>query len=167
MRAVRDKCERARQWVSAELDGRLSEFEQALLDGHLSGCPECSGFRASTTRFTQQLRAAPLERLTEPYAISRARRRFSFRFAPAVAALAVTAVGLGSILASSVVRPGSAVGQAPTQSVVDRLSPTNGPVNLSAVTGLRRDRIVALLTSWTHAHTAGSSGGTSCGSARP
>jgi hypothetical protein len=36
--------------------------------------------------------------------------------------------------------------------VVDRLSPTNGPVNLSAVTGLRRDRIVALLTSVDTSH---------------
>ena len=140
-------CERARQWVSAELDGRLSEFEQALLDGHLAGCAECSGFRASATRFTQQLRAAPLERLDEPIGISRARRRFSLRFAPAVAALAVTAVGLGSILASTVVRPGSAGDHAPAPSAVDGLSPTNGPVNLSAVMGLRRDRIVTLLTS--------------------
>ena len=140
-------CERARQWVSAELDGRLSEFEQALLDGHLNGCAECSSFRASTTRFTQELRAAPLERLETPIAISRVRRRFSFRIAPAVAALAVMAVGLGSILASAVVRPGSAVSQAPPASVVDRLSPTNGPVNLSAVAGLHRDRIVTLLTS--------------------
>jgi predicted anti-sigma-YlaC factor YlaD len=145
---VSGHCERARQWVSAELDGRLSEFEQALLDGHLRGCAECSGFRASATRFTEQLRAAPLERLDEPIAISRARRRFSLRFAPAaVAALAVTAVGLGSILASTVVRPGSAGDQAPAPAAVDRLSPTNGPVNLSAVTGLRRHRIVTLLTS--------------------
>ncbi len=140
-------CERARQWVSAELDGRLSEFEQALLDGHLSGCAECSSFRASTTRFTQELRAAPLERLETPIAISRARRRFPFRIAPAVAALAVMAVGLGSILASGDVRPGSAVSQAPPSPVGDQLSPTNGPVNLSAVMGLRRERIVTLLTS--------------------
>lgn len=150
MRAVPGHCERARQWVSAELDGRLSEFEQALLDGHLSGCAECSSFRASTTRFTQELRAAPLERLETPIAISRARRRFPFRIAPAVAALAVMAVGLGSILASADIRPGSpgaAVSQAPPSSVGSQLSPTNGPVNLSAVMGLRRDRIVTLLTS--------------------
>jgi ferric-dicitrate binding protein FerR (iron transport regulator) len=140
-------CERARQWVSAELDGRLSEFEQALLDGHLSGCAECSSFRASTTRVTQELRAAPLERLETPIAISRARRRFPFRIAPAVAALAVMAVGLGSILASADFRPGSPVSQAPPSSVGDQLSPTNGPVNLSKLTGLRRDRIVTLLTS--------------------
>jgi hypothetical protein len=133
--------------VSAELDGRLSEFEQALLDGHLKGCAECSTFRASATRFTRELRAAPMERLETPIAISQARRRFSFRVAPAVAALAVMAVGLGSILASAIVRPGTGVSQAPASSSAGRLSPTNGPVNLSALTGLRRERIVTRLTS--------------------
>jgi len=94
----------------------------------------------------QELRAAPLERLETPIAISRARRRFPFRIAPAVAALAVMAVGLGSILASADFRPGSPVSQAPS-SGGDQLSPTNGPVNLSTLTGLRRHRIVTLLTS--------------------
>jgi hypothetical protein len=133
--------------VSAELDGRLSEFEQALLDGHLNGCAECTAFRVHLTRFTQELRMAPLERLEQPIAVSRARRRLSFRIAPAVAALAVTAVGLGSILASTVIRPGSAVGEAPSSSSDLRLSPTNGPVNLSVIDGLRRDRVVTLRTS--------------------
>ncbi len=140
-------CERTRQWVSAELDGRLSEFEQALLEGHLKGCAECAAFRAHVSRFTLQLRAAPLERLEQPIAVSRVRRRLSFRIAPAVAALAVTAVGLGSILASSMVRPGASVGAAPSSSGDLRLSPANGPINLSMINGLRRDRIVTLRTS--------------------
>lgn len=133
--------------MSAELDGRLSEFEQALLDAHLIGCGECSAFRVSATRFTRELRAAPLERLEAPVAISHARRRFAFRIAPAAAALAVMAVGLGSILASAIVRPGTGVDHAPASSGAARLSPTNGPVNLSALTGLRRERIVTRLTS--------------------
>ena len=139
-------CERTRQWVSAEVDGRLSEFEQALLEGHLKGCAECAAFRAHVSRFTLQLRAAPLERLEQPIAVSRVRRRLSFRIAPAVAALAVTAVGLGSILASSMVRPGASVGEAPSSGDL-RLSPANGPINLSMINGLRRDRIVTLRTS--------------------
>jgi predicted anti-sigma-YlaC factor YlaD len=143
---VTGQCERARQWVSAELDGRLSEFEQALLDGHLKGCAACSGFRASATGFTHELRAAPLERLEQPISVARVRRRLSFRIAPAVAALAVMAVGLGSILASSIVRPGSTVSQAPDSSSA-RLTPTNGPINLSAINGLRRDREVTAMTS--------------------
>ena len=140
------QCERARQWVSAELDGGISEFEQALLDGHLKACADCTSFRSGVRSFTDTLRAAPLERLEQPIAISSARRRFSFRVAPAVAALAVTAVGLGSILASTVVRPGSSVNQAPPSSSDPRLSPTNGPVNLGAINGLRRDRMVTAMT---------------------
>jgi hypothetical protein len=129
--------------VSAELDGRLSEFEQALLDGHLASCAACSDFRASAVRFTYELRTAPLERLEQPVAVA-PRRRISFRIAPAVAALAVTAVGLGSILASSIVRPGSEVSEAPESSSAPLLTPTNGPVNLSSLIGLRRSRMVTL-----------------------
>ena len=145
MRPLPAHCERTRQWVSAELDGRLSEFEQALLDGHLGTCASCSAFRASVARFTQELRSAPLERLEEPVVVSRVRRR-TFRIAPAVAALAVTAVGLGSILASTVVRPGTQVGQVPDSAAEPRLSPASGPVNLSSLNGLRRDRIVTAAT---------------------
>ncbi|MBA3717479.1 MAG: zf-HC2 domain-containing protein [Actinobacteria bacterium] len=139
-------CERARQWVSAELDGRLSEFEHALLGAHLADCGSCRGFRTSLLRFTEELRSAPPERLERPVEVTHARRRISFRIAPAVAALAVTAVGLGSILASSNVRTGSAVSQSPESSSAPRLSPTNGPVNLSSLSGLRRDRVLAAAT---------------------
>jgi hypothetical protein len=50
------------------------------------------------------LRTAPLERLERPIEIGRLRRRVGLRLAPAVAAMAVTVVGLGSILASSDLR---------------------------------------------------------------
>jgi len=58
----------------------------------------------------------------------------------------VMAVGLGSILASSIVRPGPAGSQAPESSSDPRLSPTNGPGNLSAIVGLRRHRQVTATT---------------------
>jgi hypothetical protein len=123
------------------MDGRLSEFEQALLQAHLRDCPACSGFRASVHRITEELRAAPLEQLEQRVEIARARRRVRLRIAPAAAALAVTAVGLGSILASTHVRPGSSVGQPSTPSSSPRLTPANGPVNLSSVRGLLRNRV--------------------------
>jgi hypothetical protein len=129
--------------VCSELDGRLSEFEQALLSGHLRSCAECSAFRASAVGFTEELRAAPLERLERPVSVSYSRRRTSLRLAPAVAALAVAAVGLGSILASSIVRPGAHVGQAPPVSgTAERLTPAQGPVNLTSLGGIRRERAV-------------------------
>ena len=161
MQAVSTHCERARQWVSAELDGRLSEFEQALLDGHLRDCAACAEFRSSVSRFTQELRAAPLERLEQPIAITYARRRFSLRFAPAaVAALAVMAVGLGSMLASSIVHPGSEVSQAPSSSTAPPLSPTSGPINRSAREGLSRQELLAVPSVDTSRTTRSLTGGT-------
>jgi predicted anti-sigma-YlaC factor YlaD len=142
VRTVSGTCERARQWVSSELDGRLSEFELALLNGHLRSCADCSAFRASAVGFTRELRTAPLEECEQPVSVSYSRRRISFRFAPAVAALAVAAVGLGSILASSIVRPGSTVDQTSPVSDTAQLTPSQGPVNLSSLGGIRRHQIV-------------------------
>jgi predicted anti-sigma-YlaC factor YlaD len=132
--------------VSAELDGRLSEFEQALLAGHLKTCPGCAAFRASAVLVTNELRSAPPERLERPISVTRARRRIPLRIAPAVAALAVTAVGLGSLLASSEVRREAGVGQPAESSTSLRLAGTNGPVNLTLLEGLRRARIVTRAT---------------------
>lgn len=96
---MRPDCERARQWASVELDGELSEFEHVLLDGHARACPECNAFRADVARVAKELREAPLERFERAFEVRRIRRA-RFRLAPAAAALAVTAVGLGSVLTS-------------------------------------------------------------------
>lgn len=105
MRLVRSydrRCERAREWLSLAVDGELSRFERALVDRHLSGCPECAAFGAEVRGFTLALRAAPAERLTHPVAIPERRRRaVAFRPAQAaVAALAVVAVGAGTLSSS-------------------------------------------------------------------
>ena len=105
---VHGKCDRARQWASLELDGELSSFERALLDNHVADCSSCAAFRAEIAGLTTALRAAPYE----PFAgvvLGRIRRRASLRLAPAAAAMAVAAVGFGSILASASFR-GSPVG---------------------------------------------------------
>jgi predicted anti-sigma-YlaC factor YlaD len=98
-----------------ELDGELSGFERALLEAHVAGCPSCSEFRSEIGGLTGALRVAPHERF-EGIVIGRIRRRARMRLAPAVAAMAVAAVGLGSILASSSLRSGS-VGRLPLQSI--------------------------------------------------
>ena len=97
-------CDRARQWATADVDGELSRFEHVLLDAHLAECLSCREFYASVAGFTDMLRPAPRETLERPIEIGRIRRRISVRLAPAVAAMAVTVVGLGSILASSDLR---------------------------------------------------------------
>ena len=104
MRAIHGACDRARQWATADLDGELSRFEHVLLDAHLAECPSCREFAAAIGGFTAMLRSAPAESLERTIEIGRLRRRLGLRLAPAVAAMAVAVVGLGSILASSDLR---------------------------------------------------------------
>jgi len=103
VRRVYGNCERAREWASLELDGELSTFESALLESHLEDCRTCSEFRSAISGFTGALRAAPHERF-EGVVVGRLRRGMRMRLAPAAAAMAVAAVGLGSILASSALK---------------------------------------------------------------
>ena len=111
-------CDRARQWATADVDGELSSFEHVLLRAHLADCPSCREFHTAIGGFTDMLRAAPLEKLERTIDIGRVRRRLRLplRIAPAVAAMAVTVVGLGSILASSDLR---------SRSVTDRIGATS------------------------------------------
>lgn len=90
-----------RAWVSAELDGELSEFESVLLTDHLAQCESCSTFRADAARFAAELRRAPLEPMSRPVSVSR-RRRIAFQplRVPAVAALAVLMIGVGGLFES-------------------------------------------------------------------
>jgi anti-sigma factor RsiW len=101
-----------------ELDGELSEFERVLLRGHLAACPACSAFRASVTRVTDELRNTSMEPFRTAITVRRRRRR-AFRLAPAAAALAVSAVGLGSILTSAQIKtvPGAAGREEPTSEI--------------------------------------------------
>jgi predicted anti-sigma-YlaC factor YlaD len=94
-------CDRTRAWVSAELDCKLSGFESSLLQAHLSKCEACSSFRADVTAFTDALRAAPLEE-SEFRVVVHGRRRIlpMQTFRVTAAALAVAAVGLGTMFAS-------------------------------------------------------------------
>jgi anti-sigma factor RsiW len=107
---VQGECDRAHQWVSSAVDGELSEFERVLLDAHLSGCSACRAFEADVVRATDELRAAPLEPFAGAIEFRRVRRA-RFRLAPAAAALAVAAVGLGSLLTSTQFRNATAAEQ--------------------------------------------------------
>jgi len=126
------KCDRARQWASLELDGELSSFELALLENHVASCASCAEFRSEINGLTGALRAAPYEPF-QGVVLARVRRNLRLRLAPAVAAMAVAAVGLGSILASASFR-GSSVGH-----LAQSVSPTDASaatdtMNLSAST---------------------------------
>lgn len=90
-----------RAWISAELDGELSEFESVLLRGHLGRCDSCSTFKADAATFAAALRSAPLEPMSRPVAVSH-RRRIALQplRVPAVAALAVSTIAFGGLFAS-------------------------------------------------------------------
>ena len=90
-----------RAWISAELDGELSEFESILVDGHVSRCGACGDFRTDGAEIATRLRAAPPELPSRPIAVPRGRRRLLQPVrVPAVAAAAVLAVTLGGVFAS-------------------------------------------------------------------
>src|SRR5439155_23642145 len=112
-------CERARQWASADVDGELSTFERVLLADHVARCHSCREFHMSVSGLTGAIRSAPHERF-EGLVIGRIRRQVRLRLSPAVAAMAVAAVGLGSILVASQVRTGSVPGvQSARESAAD------------------------------------------------
>ena len=129
-------CDRARQWVSADVDDELSRFERVLLAAHTASCPSCREFHAAAAAITTTLRTTPLERPERLIEIARVRRRIRARLAPAVAAMGVLAVGLGSMLASSELQSGSvgsslSEGQSPSFVRVDA-------INRSMASGLGR-----------------------------
>ena len=99
-KAVR-RCERAREYASLALDDELSQFEHALLRAHLEQCDGCRSYQVGLVVTTDRLREASLERLSHPITLPR-RQRVSFRGVQVglVAALVVTAVGLGSVFSS-------------------------------------------------------------------
>jgi predicted anti-sigma-YlaC factor YlaD len=84
-------CARARESVSAQLDGELSELELDRVEAHLLICPECSAWANGVRDVTAQLRAAPLE---EPATGRFVRPRFgrSWRISSAVAVASAAAV---------------------------------------------------------------------------
>lgn len=95
-------CDRTREWAALELDGELSEFERALMRGHLDRCAECREFATDVVEIAQRLRSAPLEALPRPVALPAPRRVAAFRHVQVAAAAAVilAAAGLGGLYGS-------------------------------------------------------------------
>jgi predicted anti-sigma-YlaC factor YlaD len=89
-------CEYAREHVSLQLDGELSEFEQIALDAHLKTCSRCRAYAASVGAVSVQLRAAALEQPEFPVVLPhRSRLRVPARAVVQVAAAAAVAVVVG------------------------------------------------------------------------
>jgi hypothetical protein len=68
-------CEQSHSWISLELDGELSEFEQALLAAHLERCAACQRFQAALLALSTGLRDTPPAALNRPVSVSHRLRR--------------------------------------------------------------------------------------------
>ena len=86
-------CARAREAISAQLDGELSELDLEWQRAHLRVCADCSAWAEDVQLATQWLREAPLE---EP-AIGFARPRL--RPARGTASAALVAAAAASLVA--------------------------------------------------------------------
>jgi predicted anti-sigma-YlaC factor YlaD len=94
-------CERARAYISLELDGELSRFEHALLGSHLARCGACSSYRAEVGAITTRLRTTPPVELARPTTLPQRRRAYLDAGAAAsVAAAVMLVVGIGSLVTS-------------------------------------------------------------------
>jgi anti-sigma factor RsiW len=93
------ECDRMRGYVSAGIDGELSEVEGARLEAHLGSCAACRAYALEAGHTTRLLRDTPLEELN--FAIVLPNRRLAvarkLQIAAAAAALAVT-VGLSAVV---------------------------------------------------------------------
>jgi anti-sigma factor RsiW len=83
-------CASAREAISAQLDGELSETGLDRLETHLRVCPACSAWADDVREFTLQLRDAGLETPLERFILPRLRR--SWRVSSAVAVASAAAV---------------------------------------------------------------------------
>jgi predicted anti-sigma-YlaC factor YlaD len=95
MRAA--QCDRARFWISLQLDGVLSEFETALLDQHVGRCAECGAFKVDSAAQTSLLRSAAHEPLAEPVALPDRPRR-TRRVLTGVGSVAASAAAAAVVL---------------------------------------------------------------------
>ena len=102
--ALTSDCRAARESASARLDGELSGFELARLQGHLRSCPECAVFFVDVQSIADSMRSADLA-VPEHRVVVQRRigplRRFRVTAVAAAAAVAVGAFGLASSVSNS------------------------------------------------------------------
>lgn len=104
-------CVKAREAVSARLDGELNELDGYRLDQHLEACPACRAWATGATAVALELRTA--EPLPAPEAVFvPRRRRVAVPLAGAAAALLIAAATGSSFLVGHLV--GARSGHAPS-----------------------------------------------------
>src|SRR2546425_2442399 len=73
------ECVDVRQWLSAELDGRLAPTEGALLAEHVAGCSRCAGRRAVLSEQRSALASRAREMPPPPRIVAQAEAILSGR----------------------------------------------------------------------------------------
>jgi anti-sigma factor RsiW len=94
------ECVRARESVSAQLDGELSELDALRLEFHLRDCPACSAWALELREATDQLRRASLEVPSVSVALPGRSHRQTGVLALAAAGAAMAAAAVVGILGS-------------------------------------------------------------------
>ena len=108
-------CHKAREAVSLQLDGELSELGSARLAAHLRGCGDCSSYARELAAIAVQLRDAPLERPGAVVSLPAARRSRAWPRA-GVAGLAA-AVAAGSMFVGYTIRRSAPPTASPVRSL--------------------------------------------------
>ena len=104
-RSLDRECQAAREVISAELDGEVSELEAASARRHLAACADCDRFAGSVVRTAQAVRSAPA--LVPSRRLVPAPRRVAKRglvgagFAASLAAAALLGAGVAGHFARS------------------------------------------------------------------
>ena len=98
MQLPETNCARARESVSAQLDGELPDLDLNRLEAHLLICPACSAWAEQVRDLTTRLRASSLEEPAERFVLARRGRR---RATGPVALVATAAASLVAVLGVS------------------------------------------------------------------
>jgi len=123
-------CARARESISAQLDGELPEPEEARLELHLLICPDCSAWAEEVQDTAHWLRETPWE---EPAVGFTLPRRVRTRAAAPLALVAAAAASLVAVLGfpQSLNR----------SSQPARFAEVSAPTSAPALTGLEEQRL--------------------------
>jgi len=98
MRATpRISCDRTRDLISSDLDGRLHDLERRFLDAHVLRCADCKAFADESEWFTQVMRNAEPLRPQVPIVLPRRRRTIQVRAVASAAAAAIVLVLAGNV----------------------------------------------------------------------
>jgi predicted anti-sigma-YlaC factor YlaD len=137
------KCQAARVWISAAVDGEATETERAALRAHVAECAPCREWSALAESLVLRVRTAeparPMRRLVLPPAEPVRRRRSRSR-ALAVVGVSVAAIAAGvfaGTLGTSTPQQQSTPPGRVVVAIADYPAP---PVTLISQTGRPQDR---------------------------